>query len=87
MADDAQLAGELHALGQRSSRVPPWFWHRAGQITPPGVSQALFGYVGPASNAMSEGLKSIRRVKARASRAPWRRSMPESSHSIESGPV
>jgi hypothetical protein len=40
-----------------------------------------------ASNATSDGGKSVRRTNARASCAPYSRSMPESSHSIESGPV
>jgi hypothetical protein len=40
-----------------------------------------------ASKATSEGAKSVRRTKASASGAPHSRSMPESSHSIDSGPV
>jgi hypothetical protein len=39
-----------------------------------------------ASNAISDGGKSQRRTLASASRAPCIRSMPESSHSIDSGP-
>ena len=39
-----------------------------------------------ASNASSEGEKSVRRTNASASCAPYPRSMPLSSHSIESGP-
>ena len=39
-----------------------------------------------ASNATPDGAKSVRRTNARASRAPYSRSIPESSHSIESGP-
>ena len=39
-----------------------------------------------ASNASSDAGKSVRRTKARASWAPYSRSIPESSHSIESGP-
>jgi hypothetical protein len=40
-----------------------------------------------ASKATSEGVKSVRRTNANASCAPHSRSIPESSHSIESGPV
>ena len=39
-----------------------------------------------ASKAISEGAKSVRRTNASASGAPQSRSMPLSSHSIESGP-
>ncbi len=39
------------------------------------------------SNATSDGAKSVLRTKASASWAPYSRSMPESSHSTESGPV
>src|ERR671915_286166 len=39
-----------------------------------------------ASKATSDGEKSVPRTKASASGAPQSRSMPESSHSIESGP-
>ena len=39
-----------------------------------------------ASNAISDGEKSVRRTNASASGAPQSRSMPLSSHSIESGP-
>ena len=39
-----------------------------------------------ASNAISDGAKSVRRTNASASGAPQSRSMPLSSHSIESGP-
>jgi hypothetical protein len=40
-----------------------------------------------ASKATSEGSKSMPRVKARALRAPYSRSIPGSSHSIDSGPA
>ena len=40
-----------------------------------------------ASNATADGAKSMRRTKLSASRAPHSRSMPESSHSIDSGPA
>ena len=40
-----------------------------------------------ASNATVDGAKSLRRTNASASAAPQSRSMPLSSHSIESGPV
>ena len=40
-----------------------------------------------ASNATADGAKSVRRTNASASWAPHSRSMPESSHSIESGPA
>jgi carboxyl-terminal processing protease len=39
------------------------------------------------SNAMADGEKSIDRTNASASRAPYSRSMPLSSHSTESGPL
>ncbi len=39
-----------------------------------------------ASKATAEGGKSVRRTNARASRAPYSRSIPESSHSTDSGP-
>ena len=39
-----------------------------------------------ASNAISDGEKSVLRTNASASGAPQSRSMPLSSHSIESGP-
>ena len=39
-----------------------------------------------ASKATDDGAKSVRRTNASASGAPQSRSMPESSHSIESGP-
>ena len=39
-----------------------------------------------ASNATPDGAKSVLRTNASASRAPYSRSIPESSHSIESGP-
>ena len=40
-----------------------------------------------ASKARPDAGKSVRRTKARASWAPYSRSIPESSHSMESGPV
>ena len=43
-------------------------------------------FANAASNATSDGEKSVRRTNASASGAPHSRSMPESSHSIESGP-
>jgi cyclopropane-fatty-acyl-phospholipid synthase len=61
-----------------------------------GVAQALLAkphhrrhdfFANAASKATAEGAKSIRRTNARASGAPQSRSMPESSHSIESGPA
>ena len=39
-----------------------------------------------ASNATEDGAKSVRRTNASASGAPQSRSIPESSHSIDSGP-
>src|SRR4029078_10546737 len=39
-----------------------------------------------ASKASAEGAKSLRRTNASASCAPYSRSIPESSHSIDSGP-
>ena len=39
------------------------------------------------SNAIADGAKSVRRTNASASGAPQSRSIPESSHSIDSGPV
>jgi cyclopropane-fatty-acyl-phospholipid synthase len=61
-----------------------------------GVAQALLAkphhrrhdfFANAASKATAEGAKSIRRTNARASGAPQSRSIPESSHSIESGPA
>jgi len=40
-----------------------------------------------ASKARPDAGKSVRRTKARASWAPYSRSIPESSHSMESGPA
>ena len=40
-----------------------------------------------ASKATADGAKSVRRTNASASCAPYSRSIPESSHSIDSGPV
>ena len=40
-----------------------------------------------ASKARLDARKSVRRTKARASWAPYSRSIPESSHSMESGPA
>jgi len=39
-----------------------------------------------ASKATSDGVKSVRRTNASASCAPYSRFIPESSHSIDSGP-
>src|SRR5918998_531875 len=44
-------------------------------------------FANAASNATEDGAKSVRRTKASASGAPQSRSMPESSHSIERGPL
>ena len=43
-------------------------------------------FANAASKATEEGAKSVRRTNASASGAPQSRSIPESSHSIESGP-
>ena len=40
-----------------------------------------------ASKATADGAKSVRRTNASASCAPYSRSIPESSHSMDSGPV
>ena len=39
------------------------------------------------SNAIADGAKSVRRTNASASGAPQSRSIPESSHSMDSGPA
>ena len=50
------------------------------------LTRAYSSRANAASNATREGAKSVRRTNASASWAPYSRSMPESSHSIESGP-
>src|SRR6202022_3528383 len=46
----------------------------------------IYPFLNAASKATFEGAKSVRRTSASASGAPQSRSMPESSHSIDSGP-
>src|SRR5687767_6143710 len=99
---DAELEGEHHRDHRRSLRgdqlevmliysmsvsVDGFIADRKGAFAwaAPGYSAAASSCIA-ASKARLDAGKSVRRTNARASWAPYSRSIPESSHSIESGP-
>jgi cyclopropane-fatty-acyl-phospholipid synthase len=94
-------AGEVEALGyderfRRMWRMYLCYCEAGFDERRIGVVQALLAkphhrrhdfFANAASKATADGAKSIRRTNASASGAPQSRSIPESSHSIESGPA
>jgi len=88
----AELGGDHLDLAESIPRRDAVATHRAATAIErgeQGLQQLLAAQssrANAASNATPDGAKSVRRTNARASRAPYSRSIPESSHSIESGP-
>jgi hypothetical protein len=89
VADDRGRDETLAAAGYTVLRFRERDVHQHQDGVRTRVAAALAGAYGrskAASNATVEGEKSVARTNASASGAPQSRSMPESSHSIESGP-